>query len=442
MESLRAAVETLGREVPHIRLGTDADLKNLYTYGRKLGQGSFGVVYEATHNETGTEWAIKEVRRPEPGSSKVKLLEQEIKILKQVNHPHIIHLKEVYETAKKIYLVTELCVGGELRHLLQRKKLFTEDETRQIISSLAHAIVYLHKRDIVHRDLKLENILVKNSLNEDDRSRINIKVTDFGLAIKTGGVGIENMMRDACGTLTYMAPEMMSGRGYSHLCDVWSVGVIMHTLLCGEPPFVCKTKTTLLEVIMKEEVKYHGPVWTAVSRSAKDLLSSLLKVDPGYRMSANQLLENPWITGDVNCPALPTNVLELMHHYLEQEENSQNQKDASITSEDTVDKPRSSISSIAINNRQEDTEICPAEMNGLCEAPAKLESSDQNGQTKIKNGSLPRTTSAQGQDGVKLCRLSTANKFQPQDEKDTRPVSYLSRADDHGPSPKNKTGFR
>ncbi|XP_053722009.1 serine/threonine-protein kinase 33 [Synchiropus splendidus] len=438
MESLRTTVEPAGREVPHVRLGTDADLKNLYTYGRKLGQGSFGVVYEATHNETRTQWAIKEVRRPEPGSSKVKLLEQEIKILKQVNHPHIIHLKEVYETAKKIYLVTELCVGGELRHLLQRKKLFTEDEARQIIGSLAHAIVYLHKRDIVHRDLKLENILVKNSLNEDDRSRINIKVTDFGLAIKTGGVGIENMMRDACGTLTYMAPEMMSGRGYSHLCDVWSVGVIMHTLLCGEPPFLCKTKTTLLEVIMKGEVKYDGPVWSTVSRSAKELLSCLLKVDPGYRMSASQLLENPWITGDMNGPALPTNVLELMHHYLEQEENSQNQKDEWITSAaDAVDKPLSSISTIATRTCQEDAEICPAKMNGLCEAAAKLESSDQNGATKIKNGSLPRTTSAQGQDGVKLCRLSTANISQPQDER----VSYLSRADDLGPSPQNKTGF-
>ncbi|KAM8876771.1 serine/threonine-protein kinase 33 isoform 1-T1 [Synchiropus picturatus] len=456
MESLRTTVEPAGREVPHIRLGTDADLKNLYTYGRKLGQGSFGVVYEATHNETRTQWAIKEVRRPEPGSSKVKLLEQEIKILKQVNHPHIIHLKEVYETAKKIYLVTELCVGGELRHLLQRKKLFTEDEARQIIGSLAHAIVYLHKRDIVHRDLKLENILVKNSLNEDDRSRINIKVTDFGLAIKTGGVGIENMMRDACGTLTYMAPEMMSGRGYSHLCDVWSVGVIMHTLLCGEPPFLCKTKTTLLEVIMKGEVKYDGPVWSTVSRSGGSWLphvgqsASGKPLDHCNTLTLSKITEQFFVKpqdfffflflhqGDMNGPALPTNVLELMHHYLEQEENSQNQKDEWITSAaDTVDKPLSSISTIATRTCQEDAEICPAKMNGLCEAAAKLESSDQNGATKIKNGSLPRATSAQGQDGVKPCRLSTANVFQPQDER----VSYLSRADHLGPSPQNKTGF-
>ncbi|KAM7406085.1 hypothetical protein PAMP_000487 [Pampus punctatissimus] len=204
MVSPRTGRGTVERDAPHIRLDDDADLKEIYTVGRKLGQGSFGVVYEATHIETKTQWAIKEVCRPGAGSSKVKLLEQELKILRQVNHAHIIHLKESYETAKMTYLVTELCVGGELKELLQRKMFFTEDETRHIIHSLADAIVYLHKRDIVHRDLKLENILVKNSLDEDDNGKINIKVTDFGLSVMTCGVGIENMMTDACGTLIYM----------------------------------------------------------------------------------------------------------------------------------------------------------------------------------------------------------------------------------------------
>ncbi|XP_041648399.1 serine/threonine-protein kinase 33 isoform X2 [Cheilinus undulatus] len=310
---------TLKRTVPVIRLEDDADLREIYTFERKLGQGSFGVVYEATHIETRTKWAIKEVHKP------------------AVNHAHIIHLKEVYVAAKMTYLVTELCVGGDLKQLLKRKKSFTEDETRHIISSLADAVVYLHKRDIVHRDLKLENILVKNSVDEDEIGRVDIKVTDFGLSVQTGGVGIENIMTDACGTLIFMAPEIMCDRGYTHLCDVWSIGVVMYMLLCGEPPFVSRSKTSLFQEIMSKEVKFTQTVWATVSNAAKNLLPCLLKKDPAYRMSANQLLENPWITGDTNVSALPTNVLEMMRHHREQQEKIGTLEDSPHTSsEDTL----------------------------------------------------------------------------------------------------------
>uniref|UniRef100_A0A672JHX0 Serine/threonine kinase 33 n=1 Tax=Salarias fasciatus TaxID=181472 RepID=A0A672JHX0_SALFA len=275
--------------------------------------------YEATHIETQTKWAIKEVCRSAAGSSKANMLWNEINILKQVNHPHIIQIQAIYHTTAMIYLVTELCRGGDLKQLLQRKKFFTEDETRNIMCNLADAVVYLHKKDIVHRDLKLENILVRNSLDEDD-GKINIKVTDFGLSVKTGGVGIENRMTEACGTLIYMAPEVMSDRSYSQCCDVWSMGVVMYMLLCGKPPFVAKTKSALLEIIKKNELKFTQAIWDTVSDAAKNVLICLLKVDPPYRMSASQLLENPWITGDTDVPAVPSNVLEMMQHHLEQEE--------------------------------------------------------------------------------------------------------------------------
>ncbi|XP_034536156.1 serine/threonine-protein kinase 33 isoform X2 [Notolabrus celidotus] len=338
MVSLRTNGSTPERTVPVIRLEDDADLREIYKFGRKLGQGSFGVVYEAIHIETRTEWAIKEVSKPVPGSSKVEMLENEINILKQVNHAHIIHLKEVYITAKMTYLVTELCVGGDLKQLLKRKKFFTEDETRHIILSLADAVVYLNKRDIVHRDLKLENILVKNAPDEDEKGRINIKVTDFGLSVQTGGVGIENIMTEACGTLIFMAPEIMSGRGYTRWCDVWSIGVVMYMLLCGEPPFVCKTKTDLYKEIKHKEVQFTQTIWATVSDAAKNLLTLLLKVDPSYRMSASQLLENPWITGDTNVSALTPNVLEMMRHHREQQERTGTLEDLSPTSsEDTPD---------------------------------------------------------------------------------------------------------
>ncbi|XP_058484622.1 serine/threonine-protein kinase 33 isoform X3 [Solea solea] len=364
----------LERDVPVIRLKNDAELREIYEFGKKLGQGSFGVVYETTHIETQTNWAIKKACRPAAGSSKVKMLEQEINILKQVTHAHIVHLKEVYATPRMMYLVTELCTGGDLKQLLRRKKFLTEDETRHIIRALADAIVYLHKRDIVHRDLKLENILVKNPPDEGDNDRINIKVADFGLSVQTGGVGIENIMTEACGTLIYMAPEMMSDRGYTQWCDAWSIGVIMYMLLCGEPPFVSQTKSLLLEEITNREVTFPQSTWATVSDAAKNLLTCLLKVDPAYRMSPNQLLENPWITGDATVPAVPSNVLIMMRNYREEEERTQILENLSLTSsEDTVDlKPL--------------CRAAPAEAD--CRSPAKL-------RPERDSSFYPRTTSTE-----------------------------------------------
>nr|XP_057945401.1 serine/threonine-protein kinase 33 isoform X2 [Doryrhamphus excisus]XP_057945402.1 serine/threonine-protein kinase 33 isoform X2 [Doryrhamphus excisus]XP_057945403.1 serine/threonine-protein kinase 33 isoform X2 [Doryrhamphus excisus] len=310
------------RDVPHIRLVGDADVEDIYAFGKKLGHGSYGVVYEATHIKTQNQWAIKTVCKAEPGSTKIKMLEQEIKILKQVDHPHILRLEEIYETAQMTYLVTELCVGGELKQVLHQKKFFPEEEARHIIGCLADAITYLHKKNIMHRDLKLENILVKNSL-DDYSGKLDIKVADFGLSVKTFGVGSENILSEVCGTPIYMAPEMMSQRGYTHWIDMWSVGVIMFILLCGEPPFVSKTKETRLKEIRTIGVRFSSPIWDTISDAAKRVLTCLLKENPAYRMSANQLRDNPWITGDTNTPAVPLNALEMMHNFHEQEKTTQ-----------------------------------------------------------------------------------------------------------------------
>ncbi|KAM6980637.1 serine/threonine-protein kinase 33, partial [Aplochiton taeniatus] len=315
MASQWTRVNSAERKVPHTRLEDDVDLQQIYTFGRKLGQGSFGVVCEATHNESKTKWAIKKVNKEKAGSSGVKLLEREVSILKRVEHEHIIHLEEVFETPKRMYLVTELCEGGELKELLQNKKRFTEEETRHIIRSLAEAIVYLHKKDIVHRDLKLENILVKSYHHGDDKDVISIKVTDFGLSVKKGGVGSENMLKATCGTPIYMAPEVINAHEYSQQCDVWSIGVIMYMLLCGEPPFISSSEEKLFEMIKKGDLTFTGPVWDSISDAAKKALSCLLKVDPAHRITANELLDHPWITGDTSTLAPPTNVLEMMRMF-------------------------------------------------------------------------------------------------------------------------------
>uniref|UniRef100_A0AAZ3NNF1 Serine/threonine-protein kinase 33 n=1 Tax=Oncorhynchus tshawytscha TaxID=74940 RepID=A0AAZ3NNF1_ONCTS len=327
-----ARVSSAERKVPHTRMEDEADLQQIYSFGKKLGQGSFGVVCEATHNETMKKWAIKKVNKEKAGSSGVKLLEREVSILKRVNHAHIIHLEEVFETQKRMYLVTELCEGGELKELLQKNTRFTEEETRHIINSLAEAIVYLHKKDIVHRDLKLENILVK-SYHGVDNDMINIKVTDFGLSVKKGGVGSENMLKATCGTPIYMAPEVINAHEYSQQCDVWSIGVIMYMLLCGEPPFIATSEERLFEMIKKGELHFVGPIWDSISDAAKKVLSCLLKVDPAHRITANELLDNPWITGDTNTLATPTNVLEMMRLFRDDPEEAEREEESEVVSD-------------------------------------------------------------------------------------------------------------
>ncbi|KAM8894551.1 serine/threonine-protein kinase 33 isoform 2-T8 [Spinachia spinachia] len=410
MVSTTTSKDTLERNVPLIRLENDADLR--------------------------------------AGSRRAKMLGHEINILRQVDHANIIHLQEVYQTAQMTYLVIDLCDGGELKQLLQRKKYFTEDETRHIICSLADAVVYLHKRDIVHRDLKLENILVINDLDEEDKGRINIKVTDFGLSVKTNGVGIENIMTEACGTLIYMAPEVMSDRGYSQWCDVWSIGVVMYILLCGEPPFLSKTRTNLLKEIMAKEVTFHQPIWGKVSDAAKNLLTCLLKADPAYRMSANQLLENPWITGDTNVPAMPTNVLDLMHDLPEQRERTQTADDSSLTSsEGTPDpSPAPSLTSTAADCKC----WCHAEEDGSVGTPATSTKP-----TKESGGFLQRDKRRKSSEspvqlqhteshaGMKPSRHPSTKQQRPYDMKDVstgqKPASALSRVGDQQPSTSNKS---
>ncbi|CAH2325502.1 serine threonine- kinase 33 isoform X1 [Pelobates cultripes] len=303
-------------KIPHTRMDDEAAIQQFYTFGKKLGQGSFGVVIEAIHRASGKKWAMKKVNREKAGSSAVKLLEREVSILKRVKHNHIIHLEEVFETPKRMYLVMELCESGELREMLHRKKLFSEVETRHIIHSLGSAIAYLHKNDIVHRDLKLENILVKSKdIADSEEMLLNIKVTDFGLAVQKGGVGSENMLQATCGTPIYMAPEIINAHDYSQQCDIWSVGVIMYMLLCGNAPFIANSEVELFEQIRKGELDFSDDVWHTVSTAAKDVLQRLLKVDPAHRITASELLDDPWITGETNPVQRPTNVLEMMKEW-------------------------------------------------------------------------------------------------------------------------------
>ncbi|XP_067396848.1 serine/threonine-protein kinase 33 isoform X2 [Emydura macquarii macquarii] len=383
-------------KVPHTRIDDGAAIQQIYYFGRKLGQGSFGVVIEVKHKETGKKWAIKKVNREKAGSSAVKLLEREVSILKRVNHEHIIHLEEVFETPKRMYLVMELCEDGELKEILHKKGHFTEKETRHIIQSLASAIAYLHKKDIVHRDLKLENILVKSSeTDEENEMKLNIKVTDFGLAVQKAG-GSESMFQSTCGTPTYMAPEVISAHDYSQQCDIWSIGVIMYMLLCGDPPFIANSEEKLFELIKKGELHFNNPMWQTVSEAANNVLQLLLRVDPAHRITANELLDNLWITGETRIVQRPFNVLELMKEW-----NNNLDIGEVCSVEEELNSPSTALNLGEMSEEQES----PVSSNGTSDlgaeietesgsskpcTPAKQVNKKKNNTTALPNGTLKK----------------------------------------------------
>ncbi|KAM6256022.1 LOW QUALITY PROTEIN: serine/threonine-protein kinase 33 [Spheniscus humboldti] len=310
-------------------IGKGANIKK--SFGR-LGRGSFGVVTEVKHRTTGKNWAIKKVNGKKGGSSAMKLLEWDVSILKRVNYDHIIHLEEMFETPKQMYLVMDLC-DGELKKFPCRKGHFTENEPRHIIQSLASVVVHLHKNDIVHRVLKLENILAKSSdIDEANEIKLNIKVADFGLAVQQTG-GSESMFQSICGTTVHMAPEVISAYDYSQQCDVWSIGVIMYVLMSFivlHDINVCITvvgfaQHNTIEYIIKWLVEIGWFDWliriqssacnqhNSQLRTSKQVLRLLLKVDPAHQITANELLDNQWVAGETHVVRRP--VLELMKEW-------------------------------------------------------------------------------------------------------------------------------
>ncbi|XP_033127970.1 serine/threonine-protein kinase 33-like [Anneissia japonica] len=306
------------KQITHTRIEDESVIEKTYTFGNKIGAGSFGVVIEAVQINTDQKLAIKIVNKEKAGSSAVKLLEREVGIMKIVKHKYIVHLEEVYETPKKMYLVMEFCGEGDLQHMLNESKTLNEKDTQTVVKRLASAVAYLHKNDIVHRDIKLENILLSKDY-ENPEDKLNIKLSDFGLSIVKGGVGSDAMMQTMCGTPMYMAPEVINNQGYSQQCDVWSIGVIAYLLISGTPPFTGRDEESLYTAIRKGEVDFTSSVWEGISEEVKNAIQGLTKLDPAHRLTANELLNHPWMLGEKLKGNERTNVLEMMKQMMLEE---------------------------------------------------------------------------------------------------------------------------
>ncbi|KAF2110930.1 calcium/calmodulin-dependent protein kinase-like protein [Lophiotrema nucula] len=306
-----------------------------WTLLEKMGDGAFSNVYRARDN-TGQygEAAIKVVRKFEMNSSQgdkhlhpdfkkvPKTVERanilkEVQIMRQLDHPNIVRLLDFSESRQYYYIVLELCPGGELFHQIVRLTYFSEDLSRHVILQVAKALEYLHEEaGVVHRDIKPENLLFYPtpfvpSRNPKPRAPEDEDKADEGEFIKgvgAGGIGLikiadfglskviwDSQTMTPCGTVGYTAPEIVKDERYSKSVDMWALGCVLYTLLCGFPPFYDESIQTLTEKVARGQYTFLSPWWDDISKSAQDLISHLLTVDPDKRYDIKQFLNHPWI---------------------------------------------------------------------------------------------------------------------------------------------------
>lgn len=263
----------------------DKSFEDHYELGKELGRGATSIVYKCEQRGTATQWAVKIINK----KVEKKIVSTEIGVLLKMNHPHVIRLKELYETDTQIYLVLELVTGGELFDRIVTRGYYSEKDAAKCVKDLLEALKYLHENDIVHRDLKPENLLYEN--NGDDA---RLKIADFGLSKI---MEKEVMMNTVCGTPGYCAPEILKGRRYDCSVDLWSVGVITYILLCGYEPFFDDNEAEMFKKIIKVDYEFDPQWWSEVSENAKDLIRKLLSRDPKQRLTAAQALAHPWVRG-------------------------------------------------------------------------------------------------------------------------------------------------
>ena len=252
-----------------------------------LGTGNFAQVKKCMRLEDKKEFAVKIIDKSKVED--MQDIEREIEIMGKVDHPNVIKLVDVFDETKKMNLVLELVTGGELFDKIVEKGNYTEKDAANTLMTLCDALEHLHAKGVVHRDLKPENILLASK-----GDNAPIKVADFGLArvMKKGDV-----MKTACGTPGYVAPEVLQNKGYdSGAVDMWSTGVILYILLCGFPPFYEEELPALFDQILKGRYDFPSPWWDKISPEAKALVRRLLTVDPKKRITASQTKQDPWMS--------------------------------------------------------------------------------------------------------------------------------------------------
>ncbi|XP_069866441.1 ribosomal protein S6 kinase alpha-2 isoform X2 [Dipodomys merriami] len=267
--------------------GNNVHFTDGYEVKEDIGVGSYSVCKRCVHKATDAEYAVKIIDKSKRDPS------EEIEILLRYGqHPNIITLKDVYDDGKYVYLVTELMRGGELLDRILRQRCFSEREASDVLCTIAKTMDYLHSQGVVHRDLKPSNILYVDESGNPE----SIRICDFGFAKQ---LRAENgLLMTPCYTANFVAPEVLKRQGYDAACDVWSLGILLYTMLAGFTPFANGPDDTPEEILARVgSGKYalSGGNWDSISDAAKDMVSKMLHVDPQQRLTTLQVLKHPWI---------------------------------------------------------------------------------------------------------------------------------------------------
>ncbi|XP_045124412.1 ribosomal protein S6 kinase 2 beta-like isoform X4 [Portunus trituberculatus] len=267
-----------------------------YDLCEEVGHGSYSVCRRCVHKATRQEYAVKVIPK------KTRDCQEEIEILYRYgHHTNIISLRDVYEDDSHVYLVMELMQGGELLDKILRQKFFSEREASAVLLTLTNAVQYLHQNGVVHRDLKPSNIMYADISGSPE----SLRICDFGFAKQ---LRAENgLLMTPCYTANFVAPEVLKRQGYDAACDIWSLGVLLYTMLAGHTPFAQGPNDTpedILQRIGEGKFTLDSGNWVSVSPAAKDLVKQMLHLDPNQRLTAAQVASHPWLLHRESLPNL------------------------------------------------------------------------------------------------------------------------------------------
>ncbi|KAK8514405.1 hypothetical protein V6N12_009111 [Hibiscus sabdariffa] len=280
------------------------DVRKTYDIKKELGRGQFGVTYLCTHKAKGEQFACKTIaKRKLTNKEDIEDVRREVQIMHHLTgQPNIVELKCAYEDRHSVHLVMELCTGGELFDRIIAKGNYTERAAASLLRTIVQTVHTCHSMGVFHRDLKPENFLL---LNQEENSPL--KATDFGLSLfyKPGDV-----FKDIVGNAYYIAPEVLQ-RKYGPEADIWSIGVMLYILLSGVPPFWAENENGIFQAILRGNIDVSSDPWPSISPQAKDLVTKMLTLDHKQRLTAQQVLNHPWIKEDGEAPDTPLDCVVL-----------------------------------------------------------------------------------------------------------------------------------
>ncbi|XP_050378823.1 calcium-dependent protein kinase 10-like [Argentina anserina] len=290
-----APIQVLKDVIP---LGHRTRIGDKYILGRELGRGEFGITYLCTDRETKEALACKSIsKRKLRTAVDIEDVRREVAIMSNLpEHPNIVKLKATYEDNENVHLVMELCEGGELFDRIVARGHYSERAAANVARTVAEVVRMCHANGVMHRDLKPENFLFSNK-----KEHSPLKAIDFGLSVffKPG-----EKFTEIVGSPYYMAPEVLK-RNYGPEVDIWSAGVILYILLCGVPPFWAESEQGVALAILRGVIDFKREPWPQISESAKSLVRQMLNPDPKKRLTAQQVLEHPWLQNAKKAPNVP-----------------------------------------------------------------------------------------------------------------------------------------